>query len=140
RALQRLASRFANSEALDTPRSLGVSVQRDGPPAGILPGDAAGARLKQQDAVAILPYQVNARKVVIGAYVITQASPAALPPQPYTIAFTGIDGRHAAVTLYSPDSGTLEPLTVLSRTAQSVKLALAITDVPRLIEIEERPS
>lgn len=140
RALRRLTSRFAGATAIGDPRQLTISVERHGESAGVMAGDRAGAYLLQEDAVAILPFQVNTRKFIVGAYVMTQDFPEALAAQRYTITISGVAGDKASVTYYSPDADSIEPLTVVAKNAQAVSVQVALTDVPRLIEIEELPS
>jgi hypothetical protein len=136
-ALHFLTTEFASAVPLDKPRQLSLEVTREGPPAGILPGDPEGQHLPQQEAAVFLPFQLNPTKFLIGAYVMTQDFPNSLAPQPYQVVISGVAGTSATVTCYSPVTDTIQPLTVVSRTAHSVTLRLGITDVPNLIEIQE---
>jgi hypothetical protein len=135
-ALHRLTSEFAGPETL-TPRQLSLDVKREGRRTGVLPGDPDGAHLLQEQAAAFLPFQVNATRFVLGAYVMTQDFPNALIPQPYRVTIGGVDGRHATVKYFSPDTDTILPARVIAATEKTITLQLAITEVPSLIEIEE---
>jgi hypothetical protein len=138
RALHDLTSQFAGSDdALMRPRQLSFEVERQGPPTGVLPGDPRGDHLPQCDAAAFLPFQLTATRFLVGAYVMTQDFPNALAPQPYRVTITGVDGRHASVRYYAPDTDTLQPVTIAARSAQSLTLHLGLTDVPKLIELDE---
>jgi hypothetical protein len=136
-ALHFLTAEFVGAVSLTQPRQLSLEVTREGPQAGILPGDPGGAHLPQQDAAVLLPFQLNQTKFLIGAYVMTQDFPNALPPQPYQVTISGVAGTSATVTYYSPDTATIQPLTVVARTANSLTLRLGMTDIPNLIEIQE---
>jgi hypothetical protein len=138
RALRRLTGRFAGATAIAAPRQLTLAVEREAA-AGVTAGGNRGNVLPQQDAVALLPFQVNAHKFIVGAYVMTQDFPAALAAQPYVITISGVHGGRAAVTYYAPDADAIEPSPVVARNAQALSVRVALTDVPRLIEIEELP-
>jgi hypothetical protein len=137
-ALHNLTSQFAAADdALGKPRQLSFEVAQEGPRAGVLPGDPQGERLHQEDAAAFLPFQLTATRFVVGAYVMTQDFPNALAPQAYRLTITGLDGRHASVKYYSPDTDTMQPVTITGRSAQSLTLRLGLTDIPGLIEVDE---
>jgi hypothetical protein len=138
RALHNLTSQFAAADdAPIRPRQLSFEVEREGPRAGVLPGDPQGDRLPQQDVAAFLPFQLTATRFLIGAYVMTQDFPNALAPQPYQVTISGVDGRHVSVRYYAPGTDTLQPLTIAASSAQTLTLRLALTDVPNLIEVDE---
>jgi len=138
RALHNLTMQFgAADEALTRPRQLSFEVQQEGGQVGVLPGDPRGDHLPQQDAVALLPFQVSATRFLVGAYVMTQDFPSTLAPQPYQVTITGIDGRHAGVRYYSPDTDTTQSVTITARSAHSLKLRVGLTDIPDLIELDE---
>jgi hypothetical protein len=137
RALHCLAGEFAGAVPLESTRPLSIQITREGPGAGVLPGDPRGKYLPQQDAAAFLPFQVNATKFLIGAYVMTQDFPQDLPPQRYQLSVSGVDGRNATVTYYSPQTNTMQPVAIIARTAATIVVRLGITDVPNLVEIQE---
>jgi hypothetical protein len=140
RALHDFTHRFDGAEPIRAPRQLGVSVRARDAARGVWASDPDGRHLRQEDVVAVLPFQVNDHKFLLGAYVMTQDFPADLEPQRYSITISGVRARDAQAALYSPESGTVVPLAVESRTDRDITLSIAITDVPRLIEIEEAPS
>ncbi|HKD53182.1 MAG TPA: hypothetical protein VKB72_03110 [Steroidobacteraceae bacterium] len=137
-ALHALTTQFGDATALTTPRQLSLEVTRDGPRAGVLPGDPQGDHLPQEDAAAFLPFQLTDTRFVVGAYVMTQDFPNALAPQPYRVTIHGVDGRHATVRYYSPDTDSVLPATIVATSPESITLRLAITEIPNLIEIEVR--
>jgi hypothetical protein len=136
-ALHRLTAEFTGPETFVHPRRLSLEIAREGPPAGVLPGDPDGEHLAQEQAAAFLPFQVDATKFVIGAYVMTQDFPNSLAPQRYRITISGLDGRDATVRYYSPDKGTMQPLAVVARSAVSITLRLSLTEVPNLLELDD---
>jgi hypothetical protein len=138
RALHNLTAQFATAaDELKRPRQLSFQVVQQGPRVGVLPGDPGGEHLPQQDAAALLPFQLTATRFLIGAYVMTQDFPSPLAPQPYQVTITGVDGRQARVKYYSPETDTLLPVTISARSTQSLTLRLALTDTPNLIEVDE---
>ena len=138
-ALHRMTAEFAGPETVDTTQQLGLEISREGRPAGVLPGDPEGKYLRQEDAVALLPFQVAVHRLVIAAYVMTQDFPKPLPPQPYRIVISGVDGRRAAVRYYSPAADTELPVTIDARADESLTLRVGITEIPNLLEIDESP-
>jgi hypothetical protein len=137
-ALHNLTSQFAAADdAAKRPRQLSFDVAQEGPRAGVLPGDPRGDHLPQEAAAAFLPFELTATRCVVGAYVMTQDFPNPLAPQPYRVTITGLDGRHATVKYYSPDTDTMQPVTVTARSADSLTLRLSLTDIPGLIEVDE---
>ena len=139
-ALHRLTTMFAGPERLPDTRRLALEVAREGPPAGVLPGDPQGQHLRQEEAAALLPFQVDAGRFIVAAYVMTQDFPKPLAPQVYRVAIRGIDGRRAAVGYYSPAADATLPVEVVSRAARSLTLRISLVEVPGLLTIEETPS
>jgi hypothetical protein len=138
RALHNLTAQFAAADdALKRPRQLSFEVVQEGPRVGVLPGDPQGEHLPQQDAAALLPFQLTATRFLIGVYVMTQDFPNALAPQPYQVTITGVDGRQANVKYYSPDTDSMQSVMITARSAQSLTLRLSFTDIPNLIEVDE---
>jgi hypothetical protein len=135
-ALHALTTRFGDATVLTTPRQLSLEIARDGPGAGVLPGDPQGDHLPQEDAAAFLPFQLTDTRFLIGAYVMTQDFPNALAPQPYRVTIHGLDGGHATVRYYSPDTDSVLPATVVATSPESITLRVAITEIPNLIEID----
>ncbi len=136
-ALHRLTGEFAGAQPLALPRNLAVQVKRTGAPVGILAGDPQGRHLLQQDAVAILPFQLDDHRFVLAAYVMTQDFPAALAPQPYQVTVEGLRSAQVAVRYYAPDTDQPLAVTVKPASPSSVTLGVSLTGIPRLIEISE---
>ncbi len=136
-ALHRLTSELTGPETLSAPRQLSIEVAREGARTGILPGDPGGAHLGQEEAAAFLPFQTDASRFVIAAYVMTQDFPNALAPQPFRVTVSGVDGRDATVRYYSPAADATWPVTIVTRSDRSLTLRLSLTEIPNLIEIEK---
>jgi hypothetical protein len=136
-ALHRLTAAFTGAQLHPAPRALTVQVVREGAPAGILGGDPQGEHLRQEEAAAILPFQLDEHRFVVAAYVMTQDFPAALAPQPYQITIGGVRSQDLAVSYYAPDTGLVQPITVKPASPSSVTLRLSLTGIPRLIQITE---
>ena len=111
-----------------------------------------GPPLPNRDVLAFLPFQVTARRYVAAVYVMTHnlarrytARPAAdqtpydLPPERFRLTIGGVDGRRARVALTDPLSGSVQPLSVIGRTAHGIVVALKATDSPRMLTIEDQP-
>ena len=131
-ALQRLTRRLRDATPVAVPQPLMLAVERDpaAPPELI-----AGA--PQRDFVAVVPLQLDSRRFALAAYVMTQDFPRDLPEQPYFIEVTGLFEPRGAVTFYSPDTDTVAPVEIVSRGANGLRIRVGLTDVPRLIEIEQ---
>jgi hypothetical protein len=134
RALHNLTERLSAATEITEPRRLAIELARVG--AAAERTDAARSA-PLDDLVAVLPFQLTDRAFALGAYVMTQNFPADLPPQPYAITVSGVRGEHAVVSAYSPESGTVEPVRVVARSEREIVVELELTDVPRLIEIDE---
>jgi len=141
RALHNAADRLRAATPISRPRSLDVEVSTPAPPSEETPTSASwadGARAGGLDElVAVLPFQVTDRSFALAAYVMTQDFPADLPPRPYTIGISGVRGLAAAVTGYAPETGAAVPVRVVSRAEQRVAVAVSLTDVPVLIEVDD---
>lgn len=140
-ALRRMTGAFAGAEPLDTVRQLGVELRALGTPRFIIPprAEADGVRygsLAHRDVVAVLPFQVNDHRFVIPMYVMTTDFPADLPPEPYEITLSNLDGTRARVTYYDPLEDVWEPVEVVGRTPGSLTVRLWATDVPRLLIVD----
>jgi hypothetical protein len=139
-ALHRMTAEFAGPETVGTARQLALEIFREGDPAGVLPGDPDGKHLPQEQAAAFLPFQVDAARFVVAAYVMTVDFPRPLGPQPYRVTVSGLDGRRATVKYYSPASDASWPVQIVGRTDRSITLRLSLVEIPNLLMIEETPS
>lgn len=130
-ALARLTRRLAGALPIDAPRQLELAVEND--PARAMPAPIAGAA--QRDLVALVPMQIDAGRFAIAAYVMTQDFPRDLSPQSYFIDVTGFSSA-TTVTFYSPETDTLEPVRIMQNEQSALRIGVALTDVPRLIELQ----
>jgi hypothetical protein len=137
-ALHEFTARFANAVPVAHTRRLEFSVQPVGADPGVLPGDPLGRHLRRSQVVALLPFQIDARRFVIGAYVMTQDFPRDLPAVPYRLTISGLDSSGADITLYEPDTDRAQTVKSAAETTGSVSVQVSLTDVPRLIEVTER--
>ena len=137
RALRRLVSRFSGAMPLETPRPIGVSLERIGGRVGVFADDPEGRYLSQEDVVAVLPYQVHEHKFVIGLYVMTQDFPNDLPPQEYRIGFSGVGKNGVEIEFHDPLADVPLSARRLDGPTDALSLQVALTDVPRLLEVTE---
>lgn len=93
--------------------------------------------LLDRDVLAILPFQVNARKFVIPFYVMTRDIKRDLPGEEFTVTLKGIAGDGAKVSAFDPIANVSKPVRLLAADAGTTKLQLQATDYPVLLEIEE---
>jgi hypothetical protein len=112
-------------------------------------GTAAHPALLDRDLVAFFPFQVTSRRFVAPTYVMTRdlgrlhaaASPGALRTEPperrFTLEIDGVRGEEAAVSAFDPISGARTFAQIVRRSATGLRLEVALTDAPRLIEISE---
>jgi hypothetical protein len=137
-ALHEFTARFGNAVPVAHTRQLEFSVQPVGTDPGVLPGDPLGHHLRRSQVVALLPFQLDAHRFAIGAYVMTQDFPRDLGPVPYRLTISGLDSTGVAVNLYVPDSSRRQSVKAATNTADSVSIEVPLTDVPSLIEVTER--
>ena len=93
--------------------------------------------LYDRDVFAFLPYQVNARKFVIPYYAMTRDIRRDLAPENFTVTVKGLAGPSAKITAYDPLLDQRKKVKVISADGDMVKLELATTDYPVLLEVEE---
>jgi len=137
RVLRRTVAQFAGAAPVASPRSVGASVVRMAGPGSFYANDPGGEQVAQQQMVAVLPFQVNDHRFVVGLYVMTENFPADLPPQEYRISISGISGRGATVRYYDPLTDAAQPVRRLGGRPGQLAVSLALTDTPRLLEITE---
>jgi len=95
--------------------------------------------LYDRDVLALLPFQVNARKFVIPYYVVTRDIRRDLAPEKFTVALKGLTAKAAKLTAYDPILDKRHPVPVLSNKDGLLKLELTATDYPILLEVQESP-
>ncbi len=128
RTLHELTGRLADAMPIAQPRQLTIDL-----------GDHSGPSAAQENLLAVLPFQVTDRKFALAAYLMTRDFPADRAAQPFAIRISGLRGSDARITYFSPEARSVEPVRVLSRTEDGVTVELPVTDVPKLLEIEELP-
>ncbi len=136
-ALHNLTQRFAADTLPGPVRQLEFDVKAVGPDPGILAGDPAGRHLRRSQAVALLPYQLDAHRFLIGAYVMTQDFPRDLPAVPFRITIGGLAPRGVMIDVYDPGSDKVHRLDAAPQGHDAVSFDVSLTDVPRLIEVHE---
>ena len=94
--------------------------------------------LFDRDVLAILPFQVNAKRFVIPYYVQTRDIKQSLAPEQFTVTLKGIDANGAKMTAYDPLNDAMVSVGVKARSATSAVLTLTATDSPILLTIQER--
>jgi len=93
--------------------------------------------LFDRDVLAVLPFQVNAKKFVIPYYVVTRDIRRDLPPEKFTVAIRGLAGSGAKLSIYDPMLDRRTNASVLSDEKGTLKLELTAGDYPVLLEVEE---
>jgi hypothetical protein len=138
RTLHAITARLSAATAVGVPRQVTIErVVRDKGPVGVFENDKGGRYVRQSDLVALLPFQVNAARFVLGAYVMTQDFPRDLAPQAYHLTIGGLQASRATVDLFIPSTGEVRPLEAAATAKGALTIAVPLTDVPRLIEIQE---
>ncbi len=135
--LHALLTRFVGAQPISSPRPVAASLRRTAGRLGAYGVDPGGRVVAQEDIVAVLPFQLDAKRFVVGLYVMTEDFPRDLEPQDYTVRLSGIAGRGATVRYYDPLSDSMLPLSVVATSAESLTVRLSLTDAPRVLEVTE---
>jgi hypothetical protein len=138
RAVRHLTRAFAGATPLDATRSLNLEVTELGQPRKIFDGDATHPSLWQRDAFAVLPFQVNERKLVIVLYAMTYDATKPFPEQRYRLKLAGFSNVPGAIELYDPIRDARVDVQILGKSAGELELELPVTDTPRLLTIVTR--
>ncbi len=93
--------------------------------------------LYDRDVLAVLPFQINAKKFVIPYYVMTRDIRRDLPPEKFTVAIKGLAGKGAKLSAYDPILDRRQDVPVISDDEGTLKLDLTAVDYPVLLEVEE---
>lgn len=93
--------------------------------------------LYDRDVLAMLPFQVNAKKFVIPFYVVTRDIKRDLSEEKFTVEIQGVAGRGAMLTTYDPVLDRRRNVRVISADAGVLTLELPAVDYPVLLELEE---
>jgi hypothetical protein len=106
--------------------------------------------LFDRDVVGFFPYQVNANRYVIPAYVMTRSltklyAPDApksdrgrfdLPPEPFRLTIGRVPATDSKVTASDPLTGKSVPVEVISRQDDRLVVEVPLTDSPRLLTLD----
>jgi hypothetical protein len=94
--------------------------------------------LYNREVLAVLPYQVNAKRFVIAYYVMTRDVRQTLEPEQYVVELGGLRASGAKLSAYDPFTDKAVPLeSHPSERQDSLTLSLSTTDYPRLLIVEE---
>jgi hypothetical protein len=141
--VRRIADRMRDGldASLRETRALEIASIEDSHGAKQFDGDpndpSAHPPLFDRDVLAVLPFQVNAKKFVIPFYVVTRDIRRDLPEEKFTVAIKGLAGKGAKLTAYDPVLDRRKDVRVVSAEGDTLKLELAATDYPVLLEVEE---
>jgi hypothetical protein len=94
--------------------------------------------LYNREVLAVLPYQVNARRFVIAYYVMTRDLRQTLAPENYSVELGGLRAAGAKLSVYDPFTDTAVPLESEVTEQGSLRLTLTATDTPRLLIVQEQ--
>ncbi len=139
--LRRMADRLAVGldPALDVTRPLTVGSVADGHDNTQFAGDSTAAHppLYDREVLAILPFQVNARRFVIPYYVMTRDVLRPLAPEQFTVRLGGLRGTGATVTAYDPIRDAEVPVDVVAAGPDSLTVDVTAADYPYLLTVQE---
>jgi hypothetical protein len=152
-SVKRLVNAFGGAVAISQPRP--ISLLHAGDYAGNVQfagdGSADHPSLYNRDVLAFLPFQVTARRFVVGVYVMTSNlaknyKPGApntdptrfdMPPETYRLTIGGTGGAGVTVRASDPLTGKTVPVTVISNEPGRLVVELPVTDSPRMLRIDE---
>ena len=114
-------------------------------------GSAAHPSLYNRNVVTFFPFQTDANKFVIPAYVMTRdmgtvinpnagwgsAAQYDLPAATYRLAVGGLNTSALKVSATDPDTGASVPATVVSAANGQATIELPLTDSPRLLVLQD---
>jgi hypothetical protein len=153
RAVRRLTAAMAGPATIPAPRSLRLDAIADQHDHVQFEGDGTATHppLYNREVVAFLPFQVDANRFVVPAYVMTRdmskvrrpdapASDAArydLPPETYRLTVGGLNTGRLTARATDPLTGASVPVTIVSRSGDTAVLEVELTDSPRLLVLED---
>ena len=126
---------FAGAEPVETPLRLDVDIESMGPIGQIFAGDGDHPPLTHQEVLAFLPFQTNARRLVIPIYVMTYDVTRRMPEETYQLTVKELDAEAKSVHLIDPITGRREQLQPTGEAA-SPRVEVKVADYPRLLVIE----
>lgn len=157
--LRNNASRDATSESLTVIGRISA-VMRDGMDTGLrnirplqfgtLPSPGSGVQLRgdgtatnpllrNADALALLPFQVNDRRFVIAHYAVTRDIRVDMAAEEITVDIIGLRRTGLGLALYDPLTDHWSGARAETIGDSAIRLALTVTDSPRLLVAQEAP-
>jgi hypothetical protein len=138
-ALRNVSALFGAAQPLPSPRQLAVeAAATDGQGGGeLFPGHGPHPACTYQDALAVLPFQVDARTFVVGLYVMSRNILDALPDTSFDVKLSHVRGLTAHLRYLDPLTGTDLDVALLERTPDSLLVRLPVGDTPYLLVITE---
>ncbi len=135
RAIRAMLDVFAGAEPVAKPVKLDVDYEAVGPVGKIFPGDDKHPALSNKDVFAFLPFQTNAKRLVIPVYVMTYDVARTMPEETYRLTIKGLGGAAKAVRLIDPVTGKREE-SKFTGDAARLRLDVKVTDYPRFLVVE----
>ncbi len=132
RALRHLTRAFAGSRPLAPPAPLGVTLTAIGSQSKVFAGDDRHPPLWSRETVAVLPWQVDERKVIVAVYQMTYDVRVPSADEPYRLDLTGLP-------FTVREAHWLDPLTGHRQRLEAVRpgsYELLVGDTPRLLVLE----
>ena len=124
-------------EAISAPRQLTVTGLNDRHGRVQFPASSGCPALPDREVVAVLPFQVNAHRFVVAAYVVTRDVTKDYAPAEFAIGLGNLRGEGATVRVVDP----LDPKAAVPAAIKPVEggaeVTVALSDAPRLLVIDE---
>ena len=151
-AVGRMSSTLAGAQPIAHPRQLTLtSIAQYGNNSQFTGnGTSAYPSLYDRDVLTFFPWQVSQHTFVAGVYVMTRdlthyytshpapgMTPYDMPAEAFRLTIGNVNGATASVSLSDPLTGTQQPATIISRTANQIVVQLAATDSPRMLAIND---
>ncbi|MCX7048588.1 MAG: hypothetical protein NTX50_24265 [Candidatus Sumerlaeota bacterium] len=134
RAIRALTRAFEGVEPLAQVRAVTVEATALGEQTKIFEGDATHPLLWNREALAVLPFQVNARKHVIAVYVMTRDAVKPFAPARFRLKIAGAAGRGAKY--FDPIENKSIPVESAPAGSTGVEVVIPVADYPRLLILE----
>jgi hypothetical protein len=155
-AVSRMVASLAGAEPIARPRQLTLDANASDNDSDVQfqgNGTAAFPPLYNRDVLAFFPFQVTTTRFVSAVYVMTRdvaqrytsdpgpgQTPYDLPPETFRLTIGNVDAATARVSLTDPLTGTRDPATIIAREGERIVVALAATDSPRMLTIDDTPA
>jgi len=138
RAVRNLTRPFAGSTPLAATTPLTVDVVALGAQGKNFEGDATHPPLWHRDCFAFLPFQADANRFVIAAYVMTWDATRPMEEARYRLTIGGFPSPVSEITLYDPLQDRSIEARILRREGASLEVEIPIVDYPRLLTVKGR--